>query len=88
MPGPALPVASQAREHLYFQLTGRHVTVPLAIMTSDAKGNHDRVLVSGAGTGRSRNASTLPRLQGAGSSMDAPPCPSRDELARGREMVL
>ncbi|KXZ49515.1 hypothetical protein GPECTOR_21g741 [Gonium pectorale] len=33
----------QAREYLYFQLTGRQVTTPVAIMTSDAKGNHGRV---------------------------------------------
>ncbi len=33
----------QAREYLYWQLTGRQVTTPVAIMTSDAKGNHDRV---------------------------------------------
>ncbi|GLC45555.1 hypothetical protein PLESTB_001205700 [Pleodorina starrii] len=33
----------QAREYLHFQLTGRQVTTPVAIMTSDAKGNHDRV---------------------------------------------
>ncbi|KAG2430555.1 hypothetical protein HXX76_010074 [Chlamydomonas incerta] len=33
----------QAREYLYFQLTGRQVTTPVAIMTSDAKGNHERV---------------------------------------------
>ncbi|GLI61415.1 hypothetical protein VaNZ11_003610 [Volvox africanus] len=33
----------QAREYLYFRLTGRQVTTPVAIMTSDAKGNHDRI---------------------------------------------
>uniref|UniRef100_A0A7S3QX17 UGP3-like C-terminal hexapeptide repeats domain-containing protein n=1 Tax=Dunaliella tertiolecta TaxID=3047 RepID=A0A7S3QX17_DUNTE len=34
----------QAREHLYFRLTGKQVTTPVAIMTSDAKGNHRRML--------------------------------------------
>ncbi|KAG2483473.1 hypothetical protein HYH03_017656 [Edaphochlamys debaryana] len=33
----------QAREYLYYRLTGRQVTTPVAIMTSDAKGNHDRM---------------------------------------------
>ncbi|KAG2483471.1 hypothetical protein HYH03_017654 [Edaphochlamys debaryana] len=33
----------QAREYLYYRLTGRQVTTPVAIMTSDAKGNHDRI---------------------------------------------
>ncbi|KAF8056255.1 UGP3 [Scenedesmus sp. PABB004] len=33
----------QAREYLYWQLTGTQVTTPVAIMTSDAKGNHARV---------------------------------------------
>lgn len=33
----------QAREYLYWHLTGRQVTTPLAVMTSDAKGNHARI---------------------------------------------
>ena len=33
----------QAREHLYFRLTGRQVITPVAIMTSDAKGNNRRI---------------------------------------------
>ncbi|WIA22182.1 hypothetical protein OEZ85_004516 [Tetradesmus obliquus] len=33
----------QAKEYLYWQLTGTQVTTPVAIMTSDAKGNHDRI---------------------------------------------
>ncbi|GBF98740.1 nucleotide-diphospho-sugar transferase [Raphidocelis subcapitata] len=33
----------QAREYLYWRLTGRQLTTPLAVMTSDAKGNHGRV---------------------------------------------
>ena len=33
----------QAREHLYWRLTGRQLTTPLAVMTSDAKGNHARI---------------------------------------------
>ncbi len=34
----------QAREWLYYKLTGRQVVTPVAIMTSDAKGNHERVV--------------------------------------------
>lgn len=34
----------QAREWLYYKLTGRQVVTPVAIMTSDAKGNHERVM--------------------------------------------
>ncbi len=34
----------QAREHLYFQKTGKRVITPIAIMTSHEKGNHQRVL--------------------------------------------
>eukprot|EP00775_Hariotina_reticulata_P001593 gene1593-1933_t len=34
----------QAKEYLYWQLTGTQVTTPVAIMTSDAKGNHHRIL--------------------------------------------
>jgi hypothetical protein len=37
------PPPAQAREYLYWQLTGRQVTTPLAVMTSDAKGNHARI---------------------------------------------
>jgi hypothetical protein len=33
----------QAREYLYWRLTGRQITTPLAVMTSDAKGNHARI---------------------------------------------
>ncbi|KAK9833071.1 hypothetical protein WJX74_006343 [Apatococcus lobatus] len=33
----------QAREFLYWKLNGRQVVSPVAIMTSDAKGNHQRV---------------------------------------------
>lgn len=33
----------QAREYLYYRLTGVQVTTPVAIMTSDAKGNHSRM---------------------------------------------
>lgn len=33
----------QAREYLYYQLTGQQVITPVAIMTSDAKGNHRRI---------------------------------------------
>jgi hypothetical protein len=49
MPPPLTPrplplhLPSQAREYLYWQLTGRQVTTPLAVMTSDAKGNHARI---------------------------------------------
>lgn len=35
--------ALQAREFLYWKLNGRQVVSPVAIMTSDAKGNHQRV---------------------------------------------
>nr|AAY31019.1 low photochemical bleaching 1 protein [Chlamydomonas reinhardtii] len=52
----------QAREYLYFQLTGRQVTTPVAIMTSDAKGNHERVsrLLGELGwAGRGRDAFRL-----------------------------
>lgn len=34
----------QAREYLYYKLTGEQLTTPVAIMTSDAKGNHQRIL--------------------------------------------
>ena len=34
----------QAREFLYYKLTGRQLTTPVAIMTSDAKGNNHRML--------------------------------------------
>ncbi|KAK9823989.1 hypothetical protein WJX72_006832 [[Myrmecia] bisecta] len=34
----------QAREYLYYQLKGFQQMTPIAIMTSDAKGNHQRVL--------------------------------------------
>jgi hypothetical protein len=34
----------QAREYLHFRLTGRQHLTPVAIMTSDAKGNHHRML--------------------------------------------
>jgi hypothetical protein len=40
---PTAPPNRQAREYLYWQLTGRQVTTPLAVMTSDAKGNHARI---------------------------------------------
>eukprot|EP00955_Chlamydomonas_euryale_P045004 353034-Chlamydomonas_euryale.AAC.1 len=33
----------QAREYLYYRLTGTQLTTPVAIMTSDAKGNHGRI---------------------------------------------
>ncbi len=33
----------QAREFLYFKLTGQQLTTPVAIMTSDAKGNDARM---------------------------------------------
>ena len=33
----------EAREYLYFRIFGKQVTTPVAIMTSDAKGNHQRV---------------------------------------------
>lgn len=33
----------QAREYLHWQLTGRQLTTPVALMTSDAKGNHRRL---------------------------------------------
>lgn len=33
----------QAREALHWRLTGRQVVTPLALMTSDAKGNHRRI---------------------------------------------
>jgi UDP-N-acetylglucosamine pyrophosphorylase len=34
----------QAREFLYFRLTGQQLTTPVAIMTSDAKGNNRRIM--------------------------------------------
>eukprot|EP00879_Flechtneria_rotunda_P005108 GHRR01005389.1.p1 GENE.GHRR01005389.1~~GHRR01005389.1.p1 ORF type:complete len:883 (+),score=260.17 GHRR01005389.1:598-3246(+) len=34
----------QAKEYLYWHLTGTQVTTPVAIMTSDAKGNHARII--------------------------------------------
>lgn len=34
----------QAREYLYFKRTGRECITPVAIMTSDEKGNHERIL--------------------------------------------
>jgi len=33
----------QAREYLYYQIFGRQITTPIAVMTSDAKGNHSRI---------------------------------------------
>jgi UTP---glucose-1-phosphate uridylyltransferase len=33
----------QAREYLHFRIFGTQLTTPIAIMTSDAKGNHRRV---------------------------------------------
>ena len=36
-------VELQAREYLHWQLTGRQLTTPVALMTSDAKGNHRRL---------------------------------------------
>ncbi len=33
----------QAREYLYWRLNGVQHTTPVALMTSDAKGNHTRV---------------------------------------------
>lgn len=33
----------QAREYLYYRLTGQQLTTPVAIMTSDAKGNSRRI---------------------------------------------
>ncbi|MEW5314809.1 MAG: hypothetical protein WDW38_006278 [Sanguina aurantia] len=33
----------QAREYLYYKLTGVQLTTPVAVMTSDAKGNHTRM---------------------------------------------
>ena len=33
----------QAREYVHFKLHGRQVTTPVAVMTSDAKGNHRRI---------------------------------------------
>ncbi len=35
--------ALQAREYLHWRLTGRQLTTPVALMTSDAKGNHRRL---------------------------------------------
>ena len=40
---PVLPTV-QAREFLYYKLTGRQLTTPVAIMTSDAKGNNHRMM--------------------------------------------
>lgn len=34
----------QARENLYYRLYGQQITVPVVIMTSDAKDNHRMVL--------------------------------------------
>lgn len=34
----------EAREHLYFKKTGRQITTPIAIMTSQEKNNHKHVL--------------------------------------------
>lgn len=34
----------QAREYLHFKLTGRRITVPVVMMTSEEKNNHDHVL--------------------------------------------
>lgn len=34
----------QAREYLHWRLTGRQITTPVALMTSDAKGNHRRLV--------------------------------------------
>ena len=33
----------QAREYMYWRLNGVQHTTPVALMTSDAKGNHGRV---------------------------------------------
>jgi len=33
----------QAREYLYWRITGQQLTTPVAVMTSDAKGNHNRI---------------------------------------------
>jgi hypothetical protein len=34
----------QAREYLYYKVFGKQETTPVAIMTSAAKGNHQKVL--------------------------------------------
>jgi len=34
----------EAREYLYFKIFGKKVTIPIAFMTSDEKGNHDHIL--------------------------------------------
>eukprot|EP00242_Pyramimonas_sp_CCMP2087_P007778 CAMPEP_0198218644 /NCGR_PEP_ID=MMETSP1445-20131203/70464_1 /TAXON_ID=36898 /ORGANISM="Pyramimonas sp., Strain CCMP2087" /LENGTH=54 /DNA_ID=CAMNT_0043895781 /DNA_START=39 /DNA_END=200 /DNA_ORIENTATION=+ len=34
----------QAREYLYYKLYGRQLTTPVAIMTSAAKKNHQKLL--------------------------------------------
>jgi hypothetical protein len=33
-----------AREYLYYKLTGKRITIPVALMTSTEKGNHDRII--------------------------------------------
>ena len=37
------PPSLQAREYLFFRLYGMQQVTPIVIMTSDAKGNHERV---------------------------------------------
>ena len=59
----------QAREFLYFKLTGRQLTTPVAIMTSDAKGNNHRMtqlMESLRWFGRGRDAFKLFRCEGVG----------------------
>lgn len=34
---------AQAREYLYYKLWGVQLTTPVAVMTSDAKGNHGHI---------------------------------------------
>jgi len=54
----------QAREHLHWRLTGAQCVTPLAVMTSDAKGNDRRIraLFEGAGWyGRGRDTVRLVR---------------------------
>lgn len=40
---PDMCFSCQAREYLYYKLTGVQLTTPVAVMTSDAKGNHARM---------------------------------------------
>eukprot|EP00193_Tetraselmis_chui_P003611 CAMPEP_0177752566 /NCGR_PEP_ID=MMETSP0491_2-20121128/989_1 /TAXON_ID=63592 /ORGANISM="Tetraselmis chuii, Strain PLY429" /LENGTH=887 /DNA_ID=CAMNT_0019267781 /DNA_START=95 /DNA_END=2758 /DNA_ORIENTATION=+ len=52
----------QAREYLYFRVFGRQITTPVAVMTSDAKGNHSRItelLQASAFFGRSPDSFNL-----------------------------